>query len=243
MRSKKPLSKPYDLSITSLSRGLILLVLPSSAYILGLIPVTTGFFYIYKKIILLYQGILFFIILSIFLFIAFFIFIIIESFIPVLFIKLFHIQTAPGKHQISVKNNGFFHHMLYFALYRPSLQLISFLPLVPLRTKLVKFAGLTIGKTSLLPGTELIDEPYGVLIGEQTLIGGFTTIFAHISDTTLRLKPVRIGNNCFIGNKSIIFPGVTIEDNVYLEPGSIVREDQVLQKGKRYAGNPVRIVE
>ena len=51
-----------------------------------------------------------------------------------------------------------------------------------------------------------------------------------------------IGNNCFIGNKSIILPGVTIEDNVIVDPGTVVPEDMLLKKGKRYAGNPAKII-
>lgn len=235
--------KPYDFSLTSLSRGLVLLFLPIISYIIGLIPFLYGFYYVYGKITILFQGILFYVGLSLFLFISFFVFILLESFIPVFIVRIFHIQTPPGEHQITIKDKAFFHHMLFYALYRPSLKLISVLPMVPLRTKLVKLAGLTIGKTSLLAGSELIDEPYGVVIGEQTLIGGFTTIFSHISDTNLRLKKVNIGNHCFIGNKSIIFPGATIEDNVYVEPGSVVKEDQVLKKGKRYAGNPATIIK
>lgn len=242
MTTKITDEKPYDFSLTSLSRGLILLMIPLSAYIIGLFPVIFGFFYVYNKLLLLFQGILFYFLLSILLVVSFFILVILESFIPLFFVKLFHIQVTPGEHRLTVKDKNFFYHMLFFTLYRPGLKLISSLPLVPLRTKLVKLAGLTIGKTSLLAGTEFIDEPYGVCIGEHTLIGGFSTIYAHISDTSLRLKPVKIGNNCFIGNKSVILPGVTIEDNVFLEPGSVVREDQVLKKGKRYAGNPVQLI-
>ena len=234
--------KPYDFSLTSLSRGLILLLMPLSAYIIGLFPIVFGFFYVYNKLILLFQGVLFYFILSVVLVISFFILILLESFIPLFFVRLFHIQVKSGTHKLSVKDKNFFLHMLFFTLYRPALKLISVLPLVPLRAKIVKLAGLTIGKTSLLAGTEFIDEPYGVYIGEYTLIGGYSSIYAHISDTNLRLKPVTIGNNCFIGNKSVILPGVKIEDNVFLEPGSVVREDQVLKKGKRYAGNPAHII-
>lgn len=243
MNTKTDRDKPYDFSLTSISRGIVLLFLPILTYIIGLIPFLIGFFYLYHKIVFLFQGISFYIILSVFLFISFFVFIILESFIPVFIVRIFHIQTKPGEHDITIKDNAFFHHMLFYALYRPSLKLISILPMVPLRTKLVKLAGLTIGKRSLLAGSELIDEPYGVVIGDHTLIGGFTTIFSHMSDSTLRLKKVTIGNHCFIGNKSIIFPGATIEDHVYVEPGSVVREDQVLKKGKRYGGNPATIVK
>ena len=242
MTNTKKEEKPYDFSLTSLIRGMVLICLPLLAYILGLIPVIIGFFYVHNKAILLFQGILWYLLLSILLVIAFFMLIIIESFIPALFIRIFRIKMKPGEHQLNIKDNYFFLHMLFFALYRPSLKIISFLPLVPLRSSLIKLVGLNIGKTSLLAGTEFIDEPYAVTIGKHTLIGGYASIYAHISHKTLRLKPVSIGNHCFIGNKSIILPGVRIEDNVIVEPGSVVAEDSVLQKGKRYAGNPAKII-
>lgn len=242
MSKTKNKDKPYDFSLTSLSRGLLLFLLPITAYILGLIPLIIGFTYLYVKISLLYQGIIWYVIVSTLAVIFFFFLLIIESFIPALFIRLFHIHMKPGEYQISIKDRNFFHHMLFFTLYRPSIKLISFLPLVPLRSALTKLVGLNIGKTSLLAGTEFIDEPYAVSIGEHTLIGGYASIYAHISHKTLRLKPVIIGNNCFIGNKSIILPGVTIEDDVIVEPGSVIPEDMQLKKGKRYAGNPATTI-
>lgn len=236
------LDKPYDLSIRSLMRGLILILLPLSSYILAMLPIIFGFFFIYDQLILSFHGFLFYFMLSILLVLSLFLLIIVESFLPCIFIKIFKIQVKPGEHKLHIKDNGFFHHMLFFALYRPALNLLSLLPLIPLRSRLVKLAGLTIGKTSLLAGTELIDEPYAVTIGEHTLIGGFTTIYAHISHKTLKLKPITIGNNCFIGNKSVIMPGAIIEDNVIVEPGTVVKEEMVLKKGKTYAGNPAEEV-
>jgi acetyltransferase-like isoleucine patch superfamily enzyme len=128
--------------------------------------------------------------------------------------------------------------MLFFTLYRPSVKMISILPLVPLRARLIKIAGLKIGKTSLLAGTEFFDEPYAVTIGEHTLIGGLSAIYAHISHKTLQLIPVKIGNNCFVGNKSVVMPGVIIEDNVIVEPGTVVPMNMILKEGKTYGGNP-----
>jgi len=242
MTSTIAVDKPYDLSFTSLSRGLLLLFIPLFSYVISLFPVVVGFFVVYTRIASTFQGFIFYVLLSVLLVLSFIILIILESFIPIIIIRTFHIQVKPGEYKLSIKDKNFFLHMLFFALYRPSLKLISFLPLVPLRTKIVTLSGLRIDKTSLLAGTEFIDEPYGVSIGEHTLIGGHASIFAHISDETLRFKPVVIGNNCFIGNKSVILPGVIIKDNVFLEPGSVVKEDQTLKQGKRYAGNPATIV-
>ena len=242
MSTEKKEDRLYDFSLKSLSRGLILLFLPIVAYIIGLFPFLIVFFKLYTIIFISFKGILFYFILSVFLVFSFFMFIILESYIPCIFVKYFRIQVKPGEYQLSVKDDGFFYHMLFYTLYRPSLKLISFLPLVPLRSRLIKLAGLNIDKTSLLAGTEFFDEPYAVTIGKNTLIGGYAMIFAHLSDTTMRLKPVYIGNNCFIGNKSVIMPGVLIEDNVVVEPGAVVKEDQILKKNKRYRGNPAQIV-
>jgi acetyltransferase-like isoleucine patch superfamily enzyme len=118
--------------------------------------------------------------------------------------------------------------------------LIGIIPLVPLRLRFLKLVGLTIGKNSMIAGTELIDEPYAVSIGDNTLIGGYSMIYTHLSFQQMINKKVRIGSNCFIGNRSIIFPGAVIEDEVIVNPGSVVIEDQVLRKGGIYQGNPAQ---
>jgi acetyltransferase-like isoleucine patch superfamily enzyme len=164
--------------------------------------------------------------------------IIFETFIPGLFIRIFRIRVKEGEYALTIREKAFFLHLLFFILYRPSLHLIGIIPLVPLRLLFVRLVGLKIGKGSLIGGTELIDEPYAVTVGENSLIGGYSTIFSHVSHTTMIMKPVVIGNNCFIGNKSVIMPGVIIEDNVIVEPGTVVPMDQVLKKSKTYYGNP-----
>ena len=65
-------------------------------------------------------------------------------------------------------------------------------------------------------------------------------IYSHLSFKTMLHRKVRIGNNCFIGNKSVILPGAVIEDDVIVKPGSVVAENQVLKKGGVYEGNPAR---
>jgi acetyltransferase-like isoleucine patch superfamily enzyme len=150
------------------------------------------------------------------------------------------LQVEEGVHEISIKDRNFFKYILFFVLYRPSLKLIGILPLLPLRIRFLKLVGLKMGKSSLLAGSELIHDPYMVEIGEQTLIGGWTQITGHVSERKLLVKPVKIGNNCLIGGKSFIMPGVTIEDDVVLGLNSVVLKDQILEKGKMYAGIPAK---
>lgn len=53
-------------------------------------------------------------------------------------------------------------------------------------------------------------------------------------------KPIRIGNNVFIGWGSIILPGVTIGNDVVIGAGSVVTKD--VPTGTVAAGNPARVI-
>jgi hypothetical protein len=222
----------------SIGRAILLFLLPLSAYVLGLIPVV--FFYVFMTRIIPFTTIFYYVILSIILVFCFLFLILFETFIPGLFIRLFRIKVKEGKYDVSINDKGFFNHLLFFTLYRPSLMLIGIIPLVPLRLRFLKLVGLTIGKNSMIAGTELIDEPFALIIGDNTLIGGYSIIYTHLSFQKMINKKVQIGSNCFIGNRSVIFPGAVIEDDVIVKPGSVIVEDQVLKKGGIYQGNPVK---
>jgi len=227
-----------DYSPRSIGRVLLLFLLPFSAYALGLLPIIL--FYVFMTRIIPFSGFVYYVFLSIVLVFCFLFFIIFETFIPGLFIRLLHIKVDEGEYDLSIKDKGFYNHLLFFALYRPSLYLIGVIPLVPIRLQYLKLVGLTIGEKSMIAGTELIDEPFAVIIGDHTLIGGYAMIYTHLSFKKMINKKVHIGSNCFIGNKSLIFPGAIIEDDVIVKPGSIVQSDQVLKKGGIYQGNPAK---
>jgi acetyltransferase-like isoleucine patch superfamily enzyme len=220
----------------SIGRGAVLFLLPVCAYFLGLLPVI--FFYVFAIRQIPFSGIVYYVLLAVVLVFSFLLFIIFETFIPGLFIRIFRIRVEEGEYNLSLQDNGFYRHLLFFALYRPSLSLVGIIPLVPLRLVFLKLVGLQIGKGSMVGGTELIDEPFAVTIGDHTLIGGYVMIYTHLSFKKMINKKVRIGNNCFIGNRSVIFPGVVIQDGVIVQPGSVVQSNQVLEKGGVYQGNP-----
>lgn len=54
-------------------------------------------------------------------------------------------------------------------------------------------------------------------------------------------KPVRIGNDVWIGGGAIILPGVTIGNNVIVGAGSVVTKD--IPDGVIVAGNPAKIIK
>lgn len=54
-------------------------------------------------------------------------------------------------------------------------------------------------------------------------------------------KPIRIGNNCWVGGSAVINPGVTLGDNVVVASGAVVTRsygDNVV-----IAGNPAKIIK
>lgn len=228
----------YDFSFTSIIKALSLLLIPITAYVIGLIPIIYTLLLSIRYIDLTtFIGV---IILSVVLVIEFFIFIILETFIPGLIIKIFRIKVDEGVYDISIKDWNFYKYSLYYVLYRPSLKLIGLLPLLPLRVRFLKLVGLKMGKSSVLAGTELIHDPYLLEIGEQTLIGGWSQITGHLGEKKLVVKKVKIGDNCLIGGKSFIMPGTVIEDDVTVALNSVVLKDSHLEKGKVYGGTPAK---
>lgn len=54
-------------------------------------------------------------------------------------------------------------------------------------------------------------------------------------------RPIRIGNDCWIGGGSIILPGITIGDGVTVGAGSVVTRD--VKDRCVVVGNPARVIK
>ncbi len=53
-----------------------------------------------------------------------------------------------------------------------------------------------------------------------------------------RVGPITLGNNCFLGNNSLVLPGVAIGSNTVIGAGSVVTRD--VPENSVYAGNPAQ---
>ena len=129
--------------------------------------------------------------------------------------------------------------------------------------KLMKKLGIKInGDPIYISATVSFDgTDYSLIeIGDKTVISSGVRVLTHdfsvsrMLYATGRLKadekeisissPVKIGNNVFIGARSIIMPGTIIEDNVVVGAGSVVRGK--LERNGIYIGNPavkIRAIE
>lgn len=88
-----------------------------------------------------------------------------------------------------------------------------------------------------------------IIIGDNAMLAPGVHIYSatHPLDPTERNsgrelgKPVKIGNNVWIGGRSVIIPGVTLGDNVVVAAGSVVTKsfpDNVV-----IGGNPAKILK
>lgn len=82
--------------------------------------------------------------------------------------------------------------------------------------------------------------PAGIHIDRGSYIAFDARIMTHDFTRGLYLH-TRIGQNCFIGGRSIILPGISIGDGSIVGAGSVVTKD--VPPGCAVAGNPARIVK
>ena len=89
-------------------------------------------------------------------------------------------------------------------------------------------------------------------IGDRTTISSNTILLTHDYSLTNALRavgeqlptdvgvirPISIGNNCFIGMNVVVLPGTVVEDNVIVGAGSVIRGH--LESNSVYIGNPAK---
>ncbi len=112
--------------------------------------------------------------------------------------------------------------------------------------------GVTIGddcKLVQIGGGTFGSEPYLVSMGNHVEISGEVRFITHDGCVWVArmehpdidvVARIRIGNNVFIGARSILLPGTTIGDNCVVGAGSVVRGN--IDSGTVVAGVPARFI-
>ncbi|MFH6840061.1 acyltransferase [Providencia sp. 2024EL-00732] len=119
------------------------------------------------------------------------------------------------------------------------------------RIKYARGLGVSVGDNCRIYIDNWGTEPHLIEIGNNVTITSETVILTHDGSTCLikdingqryfNFAKVKIGNNVFIGYRSIILPGVTIGDNVIIAAGSVVTKP--IPNDCVYAGNPAKYIK
>lgn len=94
-------------------------------------------------------------------------------------------------------------------------------------------------------------EPYLISIGNHVLISSQVTFVNHDGSTfvfretepykgTYKFGPIKIGDNCFIGLRSILLPNVSVGSDCIIVAGSVVTKS--VPSGEVWGGVPARYI-
>lgn len=86
----------------------------------------------------------------------------------------------------------------------------------------------------------VISENVIFLTHDYSLTAGLISIGKCPPKDIAIVKPIRVGNNVFIGINSVLLPGTQIGDNVLVGAGSIVRG--IIPSDSIVIGNPGRVI-
>ena len=93
-------------------------------------------------------------------------------------------------------------------------------------------------------------EPWIITLGNNVHVtadcrfvthDGATLLFRHIEPTLELTKPIKVGDNVYIGTRTMIMGGVTIGNNVIIGAGSIVTHD--IPDNSVAVGVPARVIK
>jgi acetyltransferase-like isoleucine patch superfamily enzyme len=109
------------------------------------------------------------------------------------------------------------------------------------RLWLVRVWGMDIHPTAQMSMSAQFDRtfPNGVHVGAHSWIAFEARILTHDRTRGLYLH-TRVGQNCFVGGRSLILPGVEIGDNCVIGAGSVVTKS--VPHRSLVAGNPARVI-
>jgi hypothetical protein len=96
--------------------------------------------------------------------------------------------------------------------------------------------GVSVGDGCRILSLEFGSEPW--LISQFLTHDGSGWLYRDGKGRRFRYRPISIGNDVFVGNRSILMPGVAVGDRSVIGAGSVVTRSVV--SGSVVAGNPAR---
>ncbi len=118
--------------------------------------------------------------------------------------------------------------------------ILSHLKGMPILNAFYRAMGARIGRNVIINSCNLSELDL-LTIGDDSFIGGDAVVIGHAGEGgVLKIRPVRIGSRCTVGQSSIVFPGAIMEDGSVLGALSLLPKGRELPVGTVWGGNPLR---
>lgn len=89
----------------------------------------------------------------------------------------------------------------------------------------------------------ILDPPY-TKIGHNSIVGFSAVLCCHaLEGENIAFENIKIGNNVTIGLRSMIMPGVVIDDNAIVAAGALVTKNTHIKSGEVWAGVPAKCIK
>jgi non-ribosomal peptide synthetase-like protein len=118
--------------------------------------------------------------------------------------------------------------------------ILQYLLGMPILNTFFRLMGMRIGRNVVINTCNLFDYDL-IEIGDDSFLGGDAVVIGHAGEGgRLKLRPVRIGKGCTVGQSSVVFPGATMEDRSVLGALSLLPKGRTLPAGTVWGGNPLQ---
>ncbi|MFQ5721482.1 MAG: hypothetical protein ACE5GI_03230 [Candidatus Aminicenantales bacterium] len=213
-----------------------LLLLILAIYILVLLPAAVAFKY--GVLPLFSQGFGFFLLALVLCLADFWLLLLSAVVIPGLGWRVLRIGYS-GSHPLLFSEKDVRNWIFSLVIYLPAAVILDFFHLYPLKNLQVRLFGAKVGKSVVMGG--LVLDPCLLEVGDNTVIGGFSTIAGHaVERGKIFFNKVRIGRNCGVGIRAVILPGACLEDGSMLGAQSLLPKMSVIPAHQTYGGVPAR---
>lgn len=112
----------------------------------------------------------------------------------------------------------------------------------------LRSCGMEIGNGCRIFSDISTTESYLISLGDNVTVSGGVTFITHdasvakvMDGVTDLFGRIKIGNNCFIGERATILYGVTLPDNTIVGASSVVTKS-VSSPGQIIGGNPAKVI-
>ena len=111
-----------------------------------------------------------------------------------------------------------------------------------LLAKMYRYMGCKIGRHCLIAGTIL--EYDLIELGDYCIVEQGALIQPHTYEgRVLKMENIQIGNNTWIGTNSLILPGAKLQNNVLIEPNTLIMRNDTIKDKTSWQGNPAKRIK